>query len=115
MDWRLLLPGPFLLWLLAMLYVGPSYFRRLRLFLDRLEGHHQPVFESIGRPGLSLLLRNPGSDMSAIIYISRRKYRDLPDEEVVRLGDSVRIRLILWVAGMTYFLVAMPIMATYRP
>ncbi len=114
MDWRQFLPLPFVLWLLAMLSVGPPYFRRLRLFFDRLESHHQSEFTRLGRPSLSLLRKNIGSDISALRFISRKMYADLPDEDLVRLGESVRIRLFLWAAGIVYFLVAMPIMATYR-
>jgi hypothetical protein len=114
-DWRLYLPLIFILWLLAMLYVGPSYFRRLRQFIDRLKSHHESVFEQLGRPSLALLKMSMGSSLSTVWYVARKDYRHLSDDELIRLGDSVWIRLVLWVAGFVYMAIAFPIMATYQP
>lgn len=115
MDWRLYIAPIFILWLLAMLYVGPSYFRRLGLFTDRLESHHKSVFERLGHPTLSLLKMNLGSSVSTVWFVVRKEYRQLPDDELLRLGDSVWVRLMLWVAGFVYIIIAFPIAATYQP
>ena len=115
MDWQLFIAPIFILWLLAMLYVGPSYFRRLGQFISRLESDHEEVFERLGRPGLSLTKLKMGNSWSTVWFVARKEYRSLDDDEIVRIGDSVRVRLMVWVAGFAYIIAAMPVLATYQP
>ena len=115
MDWRLYIPIVFILWLIAMLYVGPSYFTRLRQFINRLESHHEAVFDRLGRPGLSLTALRTRNSWSTVWFVARKEYRRLDDDEIVRIGDAVWLRLMLWVGGFAYIVIALPIMATYQP
>ncbi len=115
MDWRLYIAPIFVLWLLAMLYVGPSYFRRLGQFISRLESHHEGVFEELGRPSLSLTAIRVGNSWSTVWFVARKAYRQLGDDEIDRLGDSVWIRLMFCNAGAVFTLIAFPLAAPYRP
>lgn len=115
MDWRLYIAPLFILWLLAMLYVGPSYFRRLGQFIDRLESHHEELFERLGRPSLALSAIAIGNSFSTAWFVARKQYRQLDDDEIKRLGDAVWTRLMFSVAGLVFTVVAFPITATYQP
>ena len=115
MDWRLYIAPMFILWLLAMLYVGPSYFRRLGQLIARLESHHAAVFDRLGRPSLSMLKMTIGSSASTVWFVLQRDYRRLEDDEAIRLGDSVWRRLICQLAGFIFIVIAFPIAATYQP
>ncbi len=54
------------------------------------------------------------TDMSTLGFILRKKYRELPDDVIVELGDAVRVRLLLWTAGPVCMLVATLIGAATR-
>lgn len=115
MDWRLFIAPIFILWLVAMLYVGPSYFRRLGQFIARLESHHERVYDRLGQPSLSLADIRISSTLPTVWFVARKKYGELADEKIVQLGDAVRIRLLISMAGIVYLVVAIPIAATYQP
>ncbi len=112
MNLSLLLAPLFLLWLLAMLYVGPSYFRRLGQFIDRLESHHNPEFERLGRPSLKMLKMTMGSAMAVVWFVLRKGYLQLSDAEITRLGNSTRSRLLFSMAGLLIPFVMLPLSAS---
>ena len=87
------------LWLLAMLYVGPSYFRCLRLLIAQLESHHRSEFERLGRPSLSISSMAVGSTTALVWFVLRKDYLRLSDPETTRLGNSTRNRLLFSLAG----------------
>ena len=48
-------------WLVAMLCVGPGYFRRLHELIARLAEHDPEACEGLGRPSLDILTTQIGS------------------------------------------------------
>ena len=99
MDMAMLLAPLLILWLLAMLYVGPSYFRRLGQLIDRLEKHHNSEFERLGRPSLKMLRMTMGSTLAVVWFVLRKDYLQLPDDETTQLGNATRSRLMFSLAG----------------
>lgn len=112
MNLAMLLAPLLILWLLAMLYVGPSYFRRLEQLIDRLESHHDSEFERLGRPSLKMLKMTMGSAMAVVWFVLRRDYLRLSDAETTRLGHSTRSRLLFSMAGPLIMFVMLPITAS---
>ena len=86
-------------WLLAMLYIGPSYFRRLRELIDLLSKHHPSTFGRLGQPSLDLLKMQIGSSASLVSFVLRKAYLDLDDPEATRIGNAARWRLLFSFSG----------------
>jgi hypothetical protein len=87
-------------WLLAMLYVLPTYFRRLRELVDLLSNRHPDTFERLGRPSLDLLKTQIGSTANLVFFVLRKDYLELDDPDVARSGHAARWRLLLSLAGV---------------
>jgi hypothetical protein len=87
-------------WLVAMLYVGPTYFRCLGQLMERLKSHHYSKFELLGEPSMSILEMKMSSTAAVVWFVLRKDYRELADPEIVRLGDATRIRLLFSLAGV---------------
>jgi len=81
-----------------LLYVGPTYFRRLRLFIARLQSDHRSTFEALHRPSLSIRKIKVESAYAVTAYVLRRRYLRLQDETLAELGDAVRWRLVAYIA-----------------
>ena len=92
-----------------MLYVGPSYFRRLGQLIDRLKSHHASEFERLGRPSLSLMTATIGSALAVLWFVIREDYLQLADAETTKLGNAVRNRLLFGLLGPVVVTLAMPI------
>ena len=107
----LILTPLFLLWLIAMLYVGPTYFRRLGQLIDRLKSHHSDEFERLGRPSLKMLEMTIGSGVAIVLFVVRKNYLALSDDELTDLGDSARSRLIFSMIGPLIVTIMLPISA----
>lgn len=95
--------------LLSMLYTGPSYYRRLNIFIMTLQKDYPAKFEKLGRPTLSVTRITMRSAYLTSTYILFRAYLELQDEALTKLGDSTRWRLII---NMTVFLVIMIVLPT---
>lgn len=83
-----------LLYLISLLYVLPSYYRRLDKIFERLREHHAAAFSNLGEPSLSILDMNIRSTMEAVMFVVRKRYRALDDPELTGLGDAARWRLL---------------------
>jgi hypothetical protein len=81
-----------------LLYIGPSYFRWLRKFIERLESKHQSVFEKLHRPNLSIGKITMESGFATTRYIVGRGYRRLHDASLTEIGEAARWRLLLHLA-----------------
>ena len=77
-------------WLIAMMYVGPSYFRRLKELIERLIEHHPAEYERLGRPSIEMQPTRMASTDSIEHYVLKKFYTDLEDPELNRLGDAMR-------------------------
>ena len=94
-------------WLLAMLYVGPTYFRRLGALIERLENQHATEYERLGRPSLNPLQMNIGSTYALVRFVLSKDYQQLSDSEVTRLGNAARSRLLFSLSGILLVLLIM--------
>ena len=92
--------------LLAMLYVGPSYFRRLGQLIEILRTDSPEIYEQLGRPSISFLDINIRSSMAMVSYVLRRKYSSLACERTRHLAESIRNRLFAWVIPFLLFAIA---------
>ena len=66
MNPAMLLAPLFILWLLAMLYIAPTYVRRPGQLIDRLHSHHNDEFERLRRPSLKTLRMTMRSAMAVV-------------------------------------------------
>jgi hypothetical protein len=98
----------FFVWLVSMLYVGPSYFRRLRKLIDALATEESELYETLGRPTLSFLDSRIRSTVALLDYVLRGKYSTLKSQAIRSLAASVRLRLLFWVAPFVLLTVSFP-------
>ena len=89
----------FVLWLLVMLYVGPTYYRRLGALVNRLERDHCFEYQQLGRPSQKSSKMMEGSEWEVALFVLRKDYLQLSDAEATRLGNAVRTRLIFIFSG----------------
>ena len=92
-----------------LLFAGPSYIRKLRVFLGMLQSNHRSTYEYLREPSLSISNITIQSVYAVTTYVIFRKYLQLHDDELTRIGNSVRWRLIASVATMIAFAVLMPV------
>jgi hypothetical protein len=89
-------------WLLAMMYVGPSYFRRLRDLIERLAEQHAAEYERLGRPSIEIQPTRMASTASIERYVLEKRYTELEDAELTRLGNALRWRLQFMASGILF-------------
>ena len=79
----------FILDLLALLFVGPMYFRALSKLLDYLKSEKTEIWDELGRP--SLITNNSiSSTISTIKYIVNKSYISSHDKNLINLADRTR-------------------------
>jgi len=88
-----------LFFLISMLYIGPTYYRRLGSLIDVLKTRHPEVFEELHRPSLVFMDITVRNSMSMIGFVLNQQYRKLDDEEAIQYGDEARWRLIYHIIG----------------
>ena len=92
-----------------LLYAGPSYFRRLRVFIDLLERGHRSTFEMLHEPDLAFANVTIRSAFAVATYVIRRGYVVLQDEALTDLGDAVRWRLIASLVTVLSITIVVPL------
>ena len=91
-----------ILYLVSLLYVGPTYFRILDRLISHLKADHPDMFSQMGGPSLSLLDSNIRSTSRLVAFVLRKGYKSLNDRAAEELGEAARWRLIYCLAGMLF-------------
>lgn len=88
--------------LLALLLIGPMYFRALGKLLDYIKSEQPEIWDELGRP--SLVTNNSiHNSISTIRYLIKRSYKDNRDINLVNLANRAR-RLFYLSTTMAIFL-----------
>lgn len=75
--------------LLALLFVGPMYFRALGKLLDYIKTEKIEIWDELGRP--SLVTNNSiSSSISTIKYLVKKSYMSSHDTNLINLADRAR-------------------------
>ena len=98
-----------MLYLVSLLYVLPSYFRRLDELVSHLESNLPDVYLDLGKPSLSLLDSSIRSTSSLVMFVLRKQYLTLNDSVTSKLGNAARWRIIYFM-----FLCVIPLVAGAR-
>ena len=88
-----------LFWLVSMLYVGPTYFRRLGSLIEHVKEKHEDVYEILGRPSFSMMDTTTRGQIGILKFILRKEYLSLEDQVATELAEEVRWRLAFCVIG----------------
>ena len=81
-------------YLISLLYVLPSYFRRLGSLIERLKNYHSDIYSELGEPSLSVLDIRMRSAWALVMFVLRKRYLVVNDDNVIDLGNAARWRLI---------------------
>ena len=80
--------------LLCNLFAMPIYYSFLSRFLDNLRNAHSKDWERLGSP--TLILNNSiQNSTNLLVYITRRSYLEIGDDDLRRLGNKTRTFLFL--------------------
>ena len=89
-----------LFWLLSMLYVGPTYLRRLGSLMEHIKSQHQDLYQQLNRPSLSIRDSTIGGQISIVKFVLLKHYESLEDDTGQRLAKEARWRLLYSIAGV---------------
>jgi len=62
--------------------------------IQNLKSNHADTFSSLGQPSLSLLDMRIRSTWAMVMFVLRKNYLALCDDDATELGNAVRWRLI---------------------
>ncbi len=83
-----------MLYLISLLYVLPTYFRRLDQLIGHLRSNHEGIYSELGAPSLSFLDSTIRGTYSIAMFVVRKDYLALDDKRITELGNAARWRLL---------------------
>ena len=88
-----------LVYLISLLYVMPTYFRRLAKLITHLQTNHPGVYSQLGNPSLSMLDSNIRSTTRLVMFVLRKDYCHLGDGTATDLANAARWRMLYSMLG----------------